>query len=62
MVLVKDIVFNKDKVWDNISFQCTVIKIKELNELIQVIKLLQADKLEDIQLSKDLEVKLEIIC
>ncbi len=35
-------------------------EIKELDKAIQVIELPQADKLEDIQLSEDLEVKLEI--
>ena len=40
--------------------QRTADEIKELDKAIQVIELPQADKLEDIQLSEDLEVKLEI--
>lgn len=43
-------------------FQCTVNKIKELNKTIQIIELLQIDKLENIQLGKNLEVKSKITC
>ena len=60
VVSVRDIIFNKDKVWDGMPFQHTTNKIKKLNKAIQVIKLLQIDKLEDIQLSEDLKVESEI--
>ncbi len=40
--------------------QRTADKIKELDEAIQVSELPQADKLEDIQFSEDLEVESEI--
>lgn len=36
-------------------------KIKKLDKNIQIIKLLQTNKLEDIQLNKDLKVKSKII-
>lgn len=61
MISIQDIIFNKDKVQNGIPFQYTINKSKELDEAIQVIELLQIDKLEDIQLSENLEVKSEII-
>ena len=48
VVLVRDVIFNKDEVWDSISFQRTANKIRELDKAIQVIELPQWDKLEDI--------------
>ncbi len=60
MVSVRDVIFNEDEVWDRMPLQRTADEIKELDEAIQVIELLQADELEDIQLSEDLEVESEI--
>lgn len=40
IVLVKGIIFNKDKIWDSISFQYIADKIKKFDEVIQVIELL----------------------
>ena len=40
--------------------QHTTNKIKELDEAIQIIELLQIDELEDIQLGEDLKVESEI--
>ena len=60
VISVRDIIFNKDEVWDGIPLQGTADKIKELDEAIQVIELPQSDELEDIQLSEDLEVESEI--
>lgn len=62
MISVKDVIFNKDKIQDSMSLQCTANEIKELNKAIQVIKLLQTNKSEDIQLSENLEVKSKITC
>ena len=62
MILVRNMIFNKDEVWDEIPIQCLANKIKELNKAIQIIKLLQINKLENIQLNKNLKVDLEIIC
>ena len=60
MVSVRDVIFNENEVCDGVPLHRGADKINELEEAIQVIELPQADKLEDIQLSKDLEVKSEI--
>ncbi len=60
MVLVRDVIFNEYEVLDGLPLQYTADEIKELDEAIQVIELQQLDKLEDIQLSEDLEVESEI--
>ena len=60
VVSVRDVIFNEDEVWDGMPLQRTAEEIKELDEAIQVIELPQADELEDIQLSEDLEVESEI--
>lgn len=60
VISVQDIIFNEDKIWDCILLQNTTNKIKELDKAIQVIKLLQKNKLEDIQLGKNLEVESKI--
>ena len=60
MVSVRDVIFNENEVCDGVPLQRRAGKIKELEEAIQVIELPQADELEDIQLSMDLEVKSEI--
>ena len=60
VVSVRDVIFNKDKVWNDMPFEHMANKIKELDKTIQVIELPQPDKLENIQFSKDLGVKLEI--
>ncbi len=60
VVSVRDVIFNEDEVWDGLPLQRKADEIKELDEAIQVIELPQADKLEDIQLSEDLEVESEI--
>lgn len=41
--------------------QCIANKIKELHKVIQVIKLLQMNKLKNIQLSDDLKLELRIL-
>ncbi len=61
VVSVRDVIFNEDKIWDGVPLQRIGDNIKELDEAIQVIELPQADKLEDIQLCEDQEVKSEII-
>lgn len=61
VISVRNVIFNEDEIWDSILFQCIANKIKELNKAIQIIELSQIDKLEDIQLSKDLKFKSEII-
>lgn len=48
MVLVRNIIFNKDEVWDNMPLQCTANKIKKLDKIIPIIELPKIDKLEDI--------------
>ncbi len=60
VVTVRDVIINEDEVWDGMPLQRKANEIKELDEAIQVIELPQADELEDIQLSEDLEVKSEI--
>ncbi len=60
MVSVRDVIFNEDEVWDGLPLQRTADEIKELDEAIQVIDPRQADQLEDIPLSEDLEVESEI--
>ena len=60
MVSIRDVIFNKDKVWDGVPLQCTADEIKELDEAIQVMELPQADELEEIQLSEDLGIESEI--
>ncbi len=60
VVLVRDVIFNEDEVWNGVPLQRTADEIKELDEAIQVIELLQADELEDIHLFEDLEVESEI--
>lgn len=60
VVSVRDVIFNEDEVWDGMPLQRTADEIKELDEAIQIIELPQADELEDIQLSEDLEVESEI--
>ncbi len=60
VVSVRDVIFNKDEVWEGVPLQRTDNKIKELDEAIQVIELPQADELENIQLNGDLEVESEI--
>ncbi len=57
MVSVRDVIFNEDEVWVFVPFQCSANEIKELDEAIQVVELPQADELEDIQISEDLEVE-----
>ena len=61
MVSVRDKIFNKDEVGDDLLLERTADEIKELDKTIEVIELPQVDKLEDIQLSGNLEVKSEII-
>ncbi len=60
VVSVKDVIFNEDKVYDGVQLQRIAEEIKQWDEPIQVIELLQADKLEDIQLGEGLEVESEI--
>ena len=60
VVSVRDVIFNEDEVWHGVPLQRVADEIKELDEAIQVIELPQADELEDIQLSEDLEVESEI--
>lgn len=57
VVSVRDVNFNEDEVWDGMLLQRTADEIKEFHEAIQVIELPQADELEDIQLSEDLEIE-----
>ncbi len=57
---MREVIFNKDEVWDDIPLQRIADKIEELDEAIQVIELPRADELEDVQLSEDLEVESEI--
>ncbi len=61
VVLVRDVICKEDEIWVRVPLQCTINKIKELYEAIQVIELPQADELEDIQLSEDLEVESKIM-
>ncbi len=58
---MRDVIFKEDEVWDGMPLQRTADEIKELDEAIQVIELPQADELENIQLSEDLEVESEIM-
>ncbi len=60
VVSVRDVIFNEDEIWNGVPLQRRADEIKELDEAIQVIELPQSDKLEDNQLSKDLEVESEI--
>ncbi len=62
VVSVKDVIFNEDEVWNSLTLQRKTDEIKEWNEVIQVIELLQAGKLEDIQLGDNLEVESKITC
>ncbi len=48
VVSVRDVILNKDEVWDGVPLKRTADEIKKLDEAIQVIELPQADKLEDI--------------
>ncbi len=57
MVSVRDVIFNKDEVWDGMSLQIIADEIKKLDEAIQIIELLQVDKLKDIRLNDDVEVE-----
>lgn len=57
VVSVRDVIFNEDEIWDGMPLQRTADEIKELDEAIQVVELPQAEELEDIQLSEDLEVE-----
>ena len=59
VVSVKNVIFDKDKVWDGTPLQRTARDIKQLDNIIELIELPQTDKLEDIQLNEDLE-ELEI--
>ena len=60
VISVRDVIFNEDEVLDVVFFQRATNEIKELDEAIQVIEPPQADELEDIQLSENLEVAWEI--
>ncbi len=60
VVSVRDVISNKDEVWDGLPLQRTDDEIKELDEAIQVIQLPQADELDDIQLSENLEVESKV--
>ncbi len=60
VVSVGDVILNENEVWDGVPLRCTADKIRKLDEAIQVIELPQANKLEDIQQSENLEVKWEI--
>ncbi len=48
VVSVRDVIFNKDEVWDGMPLRRTADEMKELDEAIEVIELPQADKLDDI--------------
>ena len=48
VISVQDVIFNKNEVWDGMPLQYKTYKIKELNQAIQIIELLQINKLEDI--------------
>lgn len=61
MVSVRDIIFDRDEVWNGMPLQHIIKDIKQLDDAIEIIELPQTDKLEDIQLNKDLEES-EIIC
>lgn len=48
MILVRDMIFNKDEIWDDMSLQYIADKIEKLNKTIQIIKLLEVNKLDNI--------------
>ena len=56
VIFAKDVIFNKDEVWDQKPVCLTPDKVQELNKAVEIVEVPQADEQEDIQLAKDLDL------
>lgn len=63
VVLVREIIFDKDEVWDGKPIPYSDNDIRELDKAIKYIKVpeLEVNKMENIQLGKDSEIDMAII-
>ena len=55
VISARDVIFNKDEVWDGRPVRLSPAEIQELNEAVEVVEVPQADEQEDIQLAKNLD-------
>lgn len=58
---VKNITFDKDKLWDGKRIQISIDNIKKLNKAIEMVELPQSEEIEDLQLREDPEVESSLI-
>ena len=56
MISARDVIFNKDEVWDRRPIRLSPAKIQELDKAMEVVEVLQADEQEDIHLAEDLDL------
>lgn len=59
--MARDVIFDKNKVWNRRLTQLSLNNIKELDKAIKIVKMLQTNNMEDIQLAKDLEIDKSIL-
>ena len=59
MVLIQDVIFNKDKIWNKEPIQYTADKIKKIDNAIELVQVSKSEA-EDIYLGGDLENKVEL--
>ena len=53
MISARDVIFNKDEIWDKKPIRLTPDEIQELDNAVEVVEVPQTDKQEDIQLAED---------
>ena len=56
MVLVRDMIFNEDKVWDRMPIQCTFDEIKVMDKAIKVLQLSETE-IDNVQLEENVDEK-----
>ena len=53
VISARDVIFNKDEIWDGKPIRLTHDEIQKLDEAVEVVEVPQTDEQEDIQLAED---------
>ena len=56
VISARDVIFDKDKVWDRKPIRLTSDKVQERDKAIEVVEIPQAEEQEDIQLAENLDL------
>ena len=61
VILARDVIFNKNEVWDRKLLRLLADNIKELDKAIEMVEVSQTDKMKDVQLAENKELTNQII-